>query len=292
MMRIIEHLDEMTETARGWLTGGTVGFVPIMNNLGLHEGHRILIEAANQTCEISVISILDNPLLPASNDTTNQQSKLARNLQFLNSTNVDVVFIPRTEDLYPPNFSTYVTPVGILAKQIEEMSGTPMMELLRDFTTVIAKLLQLVRPDVAFFVQYDAPEIALTRQLIRDLNIDVNLRVVPTAREHNGMAMSGQNLRRPWPERHTAAQLYHALLAGKALIDQGERDATVIEHAIAASLTNVPLVQFEQIVICHPDTFAPMQVLKPPALLSIRAQIAASYATDNILWLPDGQWRT
>ena len=263
-----------------------------MNNLGMHEGHRILIEAAKQACEISVISILDNPLLPAASDTTNQQSKLTRNLQFLSNTNVDIVFIPRKEDLYPAEFSTYVTPVGILAKRMEEISGSAITDLLRDFTTVSTKLLQLVRPDVAFFVQYDALEIALTRQLIRDLNIDVNLRVVPTAREPNGMAMSGQNLRRPWAERQAAAQLYHALLASKTLIDQGQRDATTIEQAIVGSLMTAPLVQLEQIAICHPDTFVPMQVLKPPTLLSIRAQIATSYATDNILWLPDGKWRT
>jgi pantoate--beta-alanine ligase len=271
-MRLIEHLDEMTETARGWLTGGTVGFVPIMNNLGLHEGHRTLIQAANQTCEISVISILGNPLMPVSNNTTNYQRDLARNLQFLSSTNADVVFIPQREELYPPEFCTYITPIGPLAKRIEEMNSPAIMEPLRDFATATTKLLQLVRPDVAFFVQYDALEIAITRQLIRDLNIDVNLRVVPTAREHNGMAMSGQNLRRNWAERQAAAQLYHALLAGKVLIDQGQRDAALIEQAIA-------------------DTFVPVQVLKPGTLLGVQAQLAATSITDLILWLPDGKWR-
>src|SRR5947209_12534115 len=121
-MRIIHDLDEMTETARGWLAGGSVGFVPTMGYL--HEGHLALVRAAHQECEISVVSIFINPLqFSRDEDLISYPVDPERDLQLLSDANVDVVFIPRAEEVYPAQFSTYVTPTGPTIKRLEGLTA-------------------------------------------------------------------------------------------------------------------------------------------------------------------------
>ena len=118
-MRIIHNLDEMTETARGWLAGGSVGFVPTMGSL--HQGHISLVQAAHQECEIGVASIFVNPLqFEESDDLLRYPRDLSRDLQLLSTTNIDVVFIPRTEDIYPAGFSTFVMPTSPMGSTASE----------------------------------------------------------------------------------------------------------------------------------------------------------------------------
>src|SRR5579863_3007624 len=146
-MRIIYTLDEMTETARGWLAGGSVGFVPTMGYL--HRGHLSLVEAARKECEISVVSIFVNPLQFATREEFERYPRdLTRDIQLLRTAQVDVVFIPRDEDFYPPDFSIHVTPSGILSERLE---GASSAGYIRGVATAITKLLQLVRPDIVYF---------------------------------------------------------------------------------------------------------------------------------------------
>ena len=194
-MRIIDNLDEMTETARGWLAGGSVGFVPLRR--ALQAGHLTLIQAARQDCQISVVSIVENPapLAPAKDvvpgaSLARTHRNLPQELQQLGNADVDVVFMPRLEDLYSPQFSTYVTPTGPL---VEGLEGASRPGYLREVATTITKLFQLVRPDVAYFGQNNAQHVALIRRLVRDLSIDVKLQVLPTVRDTDGLALSSRN---------------------------------------------------------------------------------------------------
>ncbi len=285
-MRIIHSLDEMTETARGWLSGGSVGFVPIMGYL--HEGHRTLIHAAQQECEISVVSIFLNPLQFASNeDLVNYPWDLGRDLSLLNASNVDVVFLPRTEDMFPPYFSSYVTPHGSIAQRLE---GAIHPAYTRGVATVMTKLFQLVRPDVAFFGRKNAQQVAIVRQLVRDLNIDMNLRILPIVREDDGLAMSSQNFILSAAERQAATVLYRALQSGKALIESGERSAAVIENAMFELVAGEALVTLDYAAVCHPDTFSAMGEVRPEALLAIAVHIGKARLLDNFLWEGDEHW--
>src|SRR5579859_709971 len=154
VMRIIHNLDEMTETARGWLAGGSVGFVPTMGDL--HEGHITLVQAARQECEISVVSIFVNSLaFDQGEDLTSYPRDLLRDLQLLSNASVDVVFIPRAEDLFPPHFSTYVALSGPIAERLERVNNPGYV---RELATEMTKLFQLVRPDRVYFGQKDAQE--------------------------------------------------------------------------------------------------------------------------------------
>jgi pantoate--beta-alanine ligase len=311
-MRIINDLDEMTETARGWLSGGTVGFVPMKGNL--HAGHLKLVQAARQECEICVVSIFRNPLELSTGSqqgtTTGSTGEmppspdLAHDLQLLSAEQVDVVFAPRIRDFYPAGFSTFVTFAAStsygqpgLAQKIAEIlaelaEGLTLSDYLRGFATGITKLVQLVRPDILFFSQKDALQITVIRKLVRDLNIDIRLGILPTFRESDGLAVSLRNGELAPDERQAATVLYRALLAGKALIESGERLCSEIEKAMADVVAGEALVAPEYITLCNATTFQAVEQAAPGTLLLIAAHVGKTYLVDTIRWRRDGQWLT
>jgi pantoate--beta-alanine ligase len=291
-MRIIHDLDEMTETARGWLIAGTVGIVPTAGPL--HTGHVTLIRSSLQTCELSVVSILANPAQFGINeDQPYYAYNLTEDLQLLDRERVDVVFIPRPEDFYPTDFSTVVIPSGPVAERLE---GALRPNYARGIATAMMKLFQLVRPDVVFLGQKHAQQVALIRKLVRDLNIDVSLRVLPIVRERDGLAISAQNQLLSPAERQAATILYQALLAGKAMIEKGERHPAVIEKAIAKLIVTEPLVKLDYVAICDPETFEhmgkKMAVNLSDLLIMVAAQVGNTHQIDNILWKREGYWLT
>ena len=285
-MRIIHNLDEMTETARGWLAGGSVGFVPTKGFL--HTGHLSLVQAAQQECEISVACIFVNPIqFDAQEDLLRYPRDLERDLQLLQDINVDVVFIPHAEDIYPPHFSTYVTLIGSTMARLESLSSPVYI---RGVATAITKLFQLVRPDVAYFGHPSAQKIAIVRKLVRYLSIDVTLRILPTVRENDGLVLSSQNLLLTLPERQGARALYRALLAAKSLVDQGERRSQEIVRTMVDIVNAESLLTLNYAVVCRPDTFDPVDVIQPGTLFALAASLKSIRLVDNITWLENGQW--
>lgn len=285
-MRIIHRLDEMTETARGWAAVGTVGFVPTMGFL--HEGHMSLVEAARRECEISAASIFVNPLQFATGaEFAAYPRDTVRDLQLLDSAGVDVVFLPDKEEMFPANFSAYVIPSGPVAERLEAAAAPQYM---RGVATVLVKLFQLVRPDIAYFGQKDAQQVALVRQIVRDLNMDIRVHVLPTLRERDGLALSNHNRVLSPVERQTAPAIYQALLAGKTLIDKGEMRAARIEQAMRRHLAHAPEINVDYIDICHPATFRPLKRAAPGTLLVIAARIGSARLVDNIVWTEDDNW--
>jgi len=287
-MRIIHNLDEMTETARGWLAGGSVGFVPTMGSL--HQGHISLVQAAHQECEIGVASIFVNPLqFEESDDLLRYPRDLSRDLQLLSTTNIDVVFIPRTEDIYPAGFSTFVMPTSPLWA-VQPAKGTGSRIYARGVATIITKLFQLVRPDIAYFARKNAQQIAIVRQVVRDLNIDVGLRILPTVRESDGLALGSRNHFLTQPERQAASVLYRALLAGKALVDGNVRNCAEIEKAMMDLVVTEPLVNLDYVKVCHSDTLSSVDTIVPGTMLMIAAHIGKVHFIDNIIWRGGTNW--
>ena len=285
-MRIIDNLDEMTETARGWLSGGSVGFVPTRGRL--HTGHLALIGAAQQECEISVVSIfLDTATLGPGEDLAADPHRLVQDLQLLTNANVDVAFLPGVGDMYPPDFSTNLTLTGPLLQRLE---GASRPDYLRLVATSIIKLFQLVRPDIAYFGQKDAQQVAIIHRLVHDLNIDISLRVLPTVRENDGLAMGSSNAALSPAERQAATVIHRALLAGKALVEKGERGPASIEKDMADLVASEAAIKLDYAALCRPDTFAEVDTVTPGALLVIAAYAGKSRLVDNILWASDGRW--
>jgi pantoate--beta-alanine ligase len=285
-MRIIDNLDEMTETARGWLASGTVGFVPIGGEL--HDGHRALIQFARQASEILVVGLLDySQIFLTSSRLPRDLFAEARALGNSAISPIDIIFVPRREDLFPPTFTTYVSPGGPLVTHMQRGNDPGYVRIL---ATTLVKLFQLARPDLAFFGQKDALQVALVRQLVRDLNIDVRLRVSATVRANDGVPLSARNQNFTSQEREAARLLYQALLRAKARVGRGEFKASVIANVIEDEIA-VSSVGLEQIMICHPETFVPVSMIVPQTLLMVEARIGHLYLSDNIVWMSNGQWR-
>jgi len=285
-MRIIESLKEMTETARGWLAGGSVGFVLV--KASLHEGHMQLIQEAQKACEIAVVGLLGSCWPFASSEERAQyQRNLQGQLQILGRYQQLIVFIPHFEEMYPVRFQTLLMPSGSPLEQLSESEK----DYNRSFFTLTVKLFHLVRPDVVYFGQKDALQIAILRQIIRDLNIDVHLRMMPTVREADGLALSSRNRLLSEVERQAAVSIFAALQAGKALIMQGERRSSVIGQAMLHILQNNALILLEHAGIYTPDTFLPVAEATPGSILSIAVSIGAVRLLDTITWLENGQWR-
>jgi len=293
-MRIIHSLDEMTETARGWLAVGPVGFIPTAGRL--HAGHLALVKAAQKECEVTVASIFMSKNSPYSVEQgAGQMYDLARDVQLLESVQVDVVFIPRPEDIYPPTFSTYVTVSGPL---VERLEGAIYPDHAFYVTTVFTKLLQLIRPDIAYFGQKSAQQVALVRRLVHDLSIDTSLRVLPMVREGDGLAVSSANTLLGIEERKAAPLLYRALLTAKTLIEQGERQSSFLEQTMADIITSSPLLRVEYTAVCDPSSFAEItqvpdltpSLASSGVLLAVAASAGSVRLTDNIQFTSNGYW--
>lgn len=272
-MRVLHNLNEMTETARGWLSGGAVGFVPTKGYL--HEGHLSLIKEARQACEYCVVSVVAEQ---------SQPYDMERDVQLLEQEQVDVVFAPSREELFPPQFSTLVYPSGPLMERLE---AVPDPTMLREYATLMTKLLLLVRPDVAYFGWKHAQKVAIVQQIVRDLNIDVKLQVLPTLHDQDGLAYGSSTGRLAQDERQAALLLSNALQAGNALLQQGERRLSAIEQVMADVLSASPLVSIEYATACLPGTCEHPGELLPDTLqdllLIVAASIGAFHLTDTLL---------
>lgn len=291
-MRIIHSLDEMTETARGWLAGGPVGFIPTSGNL--HAGQLSLIQASQRECEITVVGIFTyKEELATQYQGPGLMYDLTRDVQFLESAQVDIAFIPRPEDIYPPALATYVTASGPL---VEHLECTLAGDHARYVATTFTRLLQLVRPDIAYFGQKSAQLILLVRSLIRDLCIDTSLRVLPMVRAGDGLALSSRNALLTPAQRQDAPLLYRALLRAKALIEQGERRAFILQKTMADLISSSPHLRLDYAAVCETSTFASIERLPDLApaqagfLLAVVAYAGSVRLTDNIQFTSGGYW--
>jgi len=258
----------------------------------LHAGHVALVQSSLQECELSVVSVFDNLLQLESDETQSRvPHSLADDLQLLYQERVDVVFIPRLDDFYPASFSTHIIPFGPIAERLE---GATQPENIREVATAFTKLFQLVRPDIVYLGQKKAQQVALIRKLVRDLNIDLNISVLPIVREGDGVAVSSRIGLLSIAERQAIAVLYQALLAGKAVVENGERRTAVIEKVVADLIATEPLLKLDYVAICDPDTFEEvgetLGINLPDLLVVVAVHVGATRLIDNILWKSSGYW--
>ena len=192
----------------------------------LHAGHRALIQRARRTCGTVMVSIFVNPLqFGPAEDYRRYPRDLSRDLACCREEHVDLVFLPKADILYPRDFQTTVA-VGTLSQRWE---GEHRPTHFQGVTTVVTKLLNLVRPDQAFFGQKDYQQFCLIRQLVKDLDIDTRVTLCPTVRDADGFALSSRNRYVTKTERQQALALYQALSAGKEAIARGTRRADSVE---------------------------------------------------------------
>ncbi|MDI6693694.1 MAG: pantoate--beta-alanine ligase [Anaerolineales bacterium] len=256
-----------------------VGLVPTMGYL--HEGHLSLVRAARSECASVVVSIFVNPTqFGPTEDLASYPRDLLRDLQLLEKEGVDLVWSPDVEDMYPPGFQTWVT-VEEVARPLE---GSMRPGHFRGVATVVAKLFNAVQPQRAYFGQKDAQQAVVIRQMVRDLNFNLEVVVCPIIREPDGLAMSSRNTYLNPEERRAATVLYRSLSAARQAYQAGEREADRLRQIMAETIQSEPLARLQYVSCADADTLQEITgFVSGRALLSMAVFVGKTRLIDNFV---------
>jgi pantoate--beta-alanine ligase len=276
-MKVIENIQEMSRAC--WEAPRPLGLVPTMG--ALHEGHLTLIGQARRENAAVVVSIFVNPAqFGPQEDLAHYPRDLERDLGLLRRERVDLVFTPAPDAIYPPGFDTWVD-AGALATRLE---GAVRPGHFRGVATVVAKLFNLVRPDRAYFGQKDGQQTLVVRQLTRDLNLGVDIIVVPTVREPDGLALSSRNAYLTPEQRRAAPVIYRGLCLVGELWQQGVWDAEQLRQAARQVLESEPLIErIDYVSVADADTLEELNTIHGRAMVSVAVKLGAPRLIDNII---------
>ncbi len=254
------------------------GFVPTMGFL--HEGHLSLVRRARQENGRVAASIYVNPTQFApTEDLSSYPRDLERDLALLKAENVDLVFTPSDEIMYPTDFQTTI----LLSDVTKPLEGASRPTHFAGVATVVAKLFNIVQPDRAYFGQKDAQQTVVLRQMVRDLNFDLALIVCPIVREPDGLAMSSRNKYLSPDERKAALILSRSLQQAQSAFKQGERDANTLRRLMTDLITAEPLARLDYVSAANPETLAELDQINGKALLSTAVFIGKTRLIDNLI---------
>lgn len=279
-MEIITNRERMSSTVRKIREQDrTVGLVPTMG--ALHEGHLSLIRAARSRCDSIVVSIFVNPTqFSPGEDFEAYPRDLTADAAMLRECDVDYVFAPAVEEIYPPGFSTYVTVEGLS----DELEGASRPGHFRGVATVVAILLNVVRPDFAFFGQKDAQQSVIIKRIVRDLAFDTEIVVLPIVREESGLAMSSRNDYLDPEQRDAATVLNRALTNACKAFEAGEHNAARLIELVRSTIKKEPLARIDYVNVNDAGTLEKLDNLDDqPALLSLAVFIGNMRLIDNVV---------
>jgi pantoate--beta-alanine ligase len=282
-MKTFKSIEDMRAASRAARLGGLrLGLVPTMG--ALHEGHMSLVRAAKDQCDVVAVSIFVNPLqFGPSEDLAKYPRSFERDCEMLEKEAVDFVFAPSAEEMYPKGAVTWVTVEGLS----EKLCGKSRPGHFRGVTTVVAKLFHILEPDLAFFGQKDAAQVAIIRRMVRDLNFPVEIIVCPIVREPDGLAMSSRNAYLSPQERKSALVLSRSLNQVRRRFEQGERQAASLIVAGKRVLAEEPGVRLDYLEIVDPDTLEAVQEITGRTLAAVAAFVRNTRLIDNVLLSPE-----
>lgn len=257
----------------------TVGFVPTMG--ALHAGHLALVKEARARCDVVIVSIFVNrEQFNDKRDLDAYPRDLTADASMLAEYDVDYVFAPDEHEIYPEGFSTYVEVHGLT----DAMEGAARPGHFRGVATVVTILFNTVRPDLAFFGQKDAQQVAVIKQLTRDLGFETEIVVVPTVREDSGLALSSRNERLSAEEREKAAVIINALREAKTSFKKGERNAAHLAEMVEKRIADEPLAALDYVAVVDRETMQPIEkVGDDEVLITVAADIAGVRLIDNVI---------
>ena len=274
-MKVIETIAEMKKVRRQLKQ--EVGCVPTMGYL--HEGHLELVRHAKAENPIAVATLFVNPTqFGPKEDLANYPRDIPRDLKMLETVKTDFVFIPTAAEMYPPRFSTWVD----VEKVTERLEGAVRPGHFRGVATVVTKLFNIIEPTRAYFGQKDAQQVIVIKKMVADLNMNLKVVTCPTVREPDGLAMSSRNTYLKPNERKAAVVLYKSLKLAEQMWSQGERDAEKIRRKMAEFIKKQPLANIDYISIADNETLEELDVVKPPALVSLVVKIGKPRLLDNV----------
>jgi pantoate--beta-alanine ligase len=267
---------------------GTLALVPTMG--ALHEGHLSLVRTAKRLSDSVAVTIFVNPTqFGPHEDLARYPRTLDNDLALLEREGISLVFAPTVEEMYPSRRATTFVEVAEIGDRLD---GKYRPGHFRGVATVVAKLFNIVTPNVALFGQKDAAQVAVLKAMVRDLNFPLKLVVCPTVREPDGLAMSSRNRYLSVSERQRALALYRALTAAEEAAHKGTPQPADLRRMMLDELRRTPGVEPEYVEIVDPDTLQPIDDLTHGALLAIAARLGHTRLIDNLLLPPTSARRT
>ncbi|MFH1791507.1 MAG: pantoate--beta-alanine ligase [Candidatus Omnitrophota bacterium] len=278
-MKIIAEPDKMRVYSKIIRKEGrTIGFVPTMGYL--HEGHVSLMKAAKKQNDLLVASIFVNPKqFGPDEDFGKYPRDMARDEEIAQNAGVDVLFCPSGEDMYPEGYSTYVNVEGLT----DGLCGRSRPGHFRGVTTVVMKLLELIRPDMLYLGQKDAQQAAVITRMVRDLNVDVMVKVLPIVREPDGLAMSSRNMYLGPDERREAAVLRESLAKAEEMFAGGEMDSKKILRNMSEMISARSAADIDYIKIVDAESLRDVERINGPALVALAVRIGKTRLIDNTI---------
>jgi len=257
---------------------GSLGFVPTMGFL--HAGHLSLVDLAKRDCDSVAVSIFVNPTqFGPQEDLAAYPRDLPADLQKLEAAGVDLVWLPTPEIIYPQGFNTWVSVEGVS----QPLEGAARPGHFRGVATVVAKLFNALQPHKAYFGQKDAQQVAVIKQMTRDLDFSIEIVVGPTLRESDGLAMSSRNTYLNPNERKAATVLFRALNAAKQAYQSNERNADSLRTIMHRTIVAEPLARLQYVSCADPRTLQELDKVEQGALLSMAVFIGKTRLIDNLV---------
>jgi pantoate--beta-alanine ligase len=287
-MEIINRRQRMASVARKLRReeDKTIGLVPTMG--ALHEGHLSLVREARRMCDVVVVSVFVNPTqFGPSEDFERYPRDLTGDTTKLSDYNVDYIFAPHADEMYPKGFATYVNVEGLS----ETMEGAARPGHFRGVATVLTVLFNTVRPDFAFFGQKDAQQTLVVRRLVRDLAFDIEVVVLPTVREQSGLALSSRNAYLTDEQRAAASILYKALSQAKEVYMEGERNPKRMAEVVRSRVEAEPMTRIEYVGVVDADTMEKFDRIPEDraVLIALAARVGRTRLIDNLVIQPPRQ---
>ncbi|MEW6747445.1 MAG: pantoate--beta-alanine ligase [Planctomycetota bacterium] len=277
MLRVIREIGEMRAVlAAARAEGKSIGLVPTMG--ALHQGHLSLAARSVADNDTTVVSIFVNPLqFGPGEDFERYPRDLDGDCRLLAGAGVDWVFAVSAEAMYPEGFRTYVVQESLT----ERLCGRSRPGHFRGVTTVCTKLFNIVQPDRAYFGQKDYQQTVIIRHLLEDLNFAIQLVVLPTVREPDGLAMSSRNRYLTRDERRRATVLVQSLRLAQRLVTEGERRAAVVRKAMRSKIESCEGAAIDYVEIVDPETLEPLEEVTGPAVAAIAVWVGQVRLIDN-----------
>lgn len=281
-MIVVEKIIEMKKISESVRKEKRVGFVPTMGFL--HDGHLSLVRKSKEMTDFTVVSIFVNPTQFGPNEDYERYPRdIARDKALLEKEGIDVLFFPKVEEMYPKGYKTFVRVI-----QMEDyLCGRVRKGHFQGVATVVTKLFNIVKPHLAFFGMKDYQQLKIIETMVRDLNMDVEIVPCPTVREEDGLAMSSRNSYLKPEERKKATNIYKALMRGREIFLNGERDSAKILEEVKGSLSKVEGLEIEYVNIVHPETLEDVERITDSAVLATAVRIGSTRLIDNVILKED-----
>lgn len=278
-MQVVTFINDIKQQVKAMKNSQlTIGFVPTMG--ALHEGHMSLVRNARQENDKVIVSIFINPLQFGQNEDFKQYPRtFERDCELLSKGGVDCVFYPNVLEMYPEGFCTSV----ILNHLEDKLCGESRPGHFRGVAVVVLKFFHLIRPDIAYFGQKDFQQTVIIKKMVCDLGLDVHVKVLPTVRNEDGLALSSRNAYLTDTERKDALCLYKALVKSQSMVKSGIIDTEEILREIAKTIGSCKSAVIDYISVVNPETLEPVRKVWNGDIVALAVRIGRTRLIDNAM---------